>query len=520
MNSIFTALSQGYTASQVLNFLSHSIPKLGKSIKKAQNFGYDANQILGFLSKSSNTSFNPGMSESEIHAANKRQDAQLTKYGLIAGGAIAASPLAAAAARGALSRALPGHLKPTSPGLPGPIGTTNIGASSTLPSPSAPIQQQPQSINLEQNFPQQPPTNVSPDIQVMGNQAQINSLPGVQTQPSATNITQPTSSSQVSNLQRDPKINIDKIKNLGEDGRIKNLIEGGLPTQDIAALLKSVMPKDKYKALEASEGGIEGAIEDYASELQRSIAQQPVAQLNEPNQMPEMISAEPIIGAEFPKEELKTETKPIEKNQIVSSPQGIGEVKEIRNGKAIIDIDGKKHKVDVEELDPLEFTEEEVADAYNDLMAKIPEQYKSGFIQWAGYDEDRNVLGFIPRDGKYEELHNITPEEAKLIKEGKGIARTTGATREGLWVVGEDTRGGIISQIIHDRRKRKKSEEEKQLSFGFDLPKAEKQDKGMKPIFDELSYPRSLSRERDRRLKLEERQRKKDEREAAKKRKK
>ena len=117
----------------------------------------------------------------------------------------------------------------------------------------------------------------------------------------------------------------------------------------------------------------------------------------------------------FLAEDLKkfaNETPKIEKSSVVSSPQGIGEVKEIRNGKALVEVDGKLHKVDEKDLDPPLFTEDEIADAYDDLFRKIPEEHRSGFISWAGYDEDRNVLGFIPRSGKYEELENITPTEA------------------------------------------------------------------------------------------------------------
>jgi hypothetical protein len=202
----------------------------------------------------------------------------------------------------------------------------------------------------------------------------------------------------------------------------------------------------------------------------------------------------------------------------VSSPNGLGILKELRSGQALVEVEGKIQKVKEEDLEPPLYTDDEIADTYEDLMAKIPEEHKSGFISWAGYDDGRNVLGFIPRGGKYEELSNITPEEARMIKEGKGVARTTGETREGLWIVGEDTRGGVISQIIHDRRKKHKAEEEKQGKFALNLPKREKEDKGMKPLFDEMAYARELSRERERKKKLAEKERLKKEKDEAKKR--
>ena len=110
-------------------------------------------------------------------------------------------------------------------------------------------------------------------------------------------------------------------------------------------------------------------------------------------------------------------------------------------------------------------------------------------------------------------MENVTPEEAEKIKTGKGVARTTGETREGLWVMGEDTRGGIISQIIHDRKKKHKAAEEKQLKLGFEIPKGEKEERGMKPIFDELAYAREKSREREKKILLQQREKKKKEKE-------
>ncbi len=220
------------------------------------------------------------------------------------------------------------------------------------------------------------------------------------------------------------------------------------------------------------------------------------------------------------KEEKPVESVKIEKNSIVSSPEGVGEIKEIRNGQALVEIDGKLHKVKEEDLEPPLYSDDEIADAYDNLMAKIPEKERSGFISWAGYDENTNELGFIPRGGKYEVITDISPEEAKMIKEGTGTARTNGEVREGLWIAGGETRGGVISQIIHDRRRKREAEEKKQGKFDFNLLKPEKEDRGMKPQFDEMAYARNLSRAREKKAKDEERARKKKEKDEAKKRKK
>ena len=41
----------------------------------------------------------------------------------------------------------------------------------------------------------------------------------------------------------------------------------------------------------------------------------------------------------------------IEKNSVVSSPNGVGELKELRNGYGLVDVDGKLHKVKEEDLE-------------------------------------------------------------------------------------------------------------------------------------------------------------------------
>jgi len=64
----------------------------------------------------------------------------------------------------------------------------------------------------------------------------------------------------------------------------------------------------------------------------------------------------------------------------------------ISNGKAVVEVDGKLHKAKESELKPSVYSDNDVADAYDHIMKVIPEEHRSGFIQWAGYDEDRNVF--------------------------------------------------------------------------------------------------------------------------------
>jgi hypothetical protein len=483
------ALTAGYTVEQVLNYLSKNFPELGPRIKEAVQSGKNPKDILNYLGKfdhkqlsrlkSNRKSFEPfpdaGMSNPHIQGNQAIKEYNPIPESIQKGAKIAA-PIALTSAiapkLGSMAAEyLPHAAKVFQNALPKNILQPELlkqqlqglpNESQTMPSPS----------QNQLNTSQQPPANqVAASI------------------PEPANIQQPK-------VISNPKEYLEKAGVIGDVDRM--LKEKNTP-EAIAATI----------GLKTGKGKVAGKVDP---ELLKNIEE--YAALPKESESQNLPKSTELV------EEKPVEPVKIEKKSIVSSPQGIGEVKEIRNGQAIIDVDGKLHKVKEEDLEPPLYSDDEIADAYDNLMEKIPEKERSGFISWAGYDEDRNVLGYIPRGGKYEEIDDITPEEAKAIKEGTGTARTSGEVREGLWTQGGETRGGIISQIYWDRKKKREAEENKQGKFNFDLPKPEKQDRGMKPQFDEMAYARNLSRAREKRAKDEERARKKKEKDEAKKRKK
>ena len=117
MSSFFQALGQGYTPQQILGYLSKSVPAMSKPIQKAQKAGYSVQQILGFLSKNFDQQDRRGMTETERHTANRRADAERTKYGLKMAATAAAVPIASTALSSALSRSLPQSLRSAAPSL-------------------------------------------------------------------------------------------------------------------------------------------------------------------------------------------------------------------------------------------------------------------------------------------------------------------------------------------------------------------------------------------------------------------
>lgn len=519
-SQILGALSNGFTSKQILDFLLRKFPAHSDKIKDALKAGFTVEQVINFLGggREAVNQVSPSTTEHEqtrdidIQRGKDVNQTALKGVGTaaLAGGAALGAPML----QSALQRAAPQLLGPGSIGSglgknlsPGAksLSPTKSGMPQTpMPSMLAGNQQ-----NDQQVSPSQPPISpsippsapaVQPEVKSINAGELLKDLPGLKKQIE-----------DLSKNVKDPKGVTAILYNKYPKEMEKIQKKAGKPMEEVIAEYMESQPEG-VKPFDNTEP--EKSLKVGDKFTTRKGEEATLTELNDKTFEYETDKGGKRSG---PLSSLEYEKGKIEKGSLASSPEGIGEVKEIRNGKAIIEVDGKKHQVDEDELEKPQYTEDEIADAYDRMFEMIPEEHRSGFIQWAGYNEDENSLGYIPRGGKYEKIYDITPEEARMIKEGKGTARTSGEEREGIWVVGEDTRGGVISQIVHDRRRKHEAVKKQQLEFPLDLPKAEKSDRGMKPIFDELAYPRGLSKARDKKKAEEERARKKAEKERLKK---
>lgn len=424
MNPFFQALESGYDPEEILGYVSKSIPAFMKPISKAKSLGYPAKQILGFLSKNFDTENRKGMSESERHAVNRRADAERTKFGLKVGVAAAASPVAARVVGNVLSRALPNGLNLNN------VPLTNGNDSSGM----IPHQQQ-------QSLPNQ--KLINPTEQQQQN---ISSQPPV----NAPTIPQTQQISQPINAQRDIQKNIDIIKNVGADIQVKNLIEGGLPTQDIAGALRKILPKEKIKALESAEGGLEQAIEDMRQspkEEMKNVEETQIAPQELQNMEPEIQELD--VPEETPKIDVKS---------IVGTPNGIGEVKAIRNGKTIVEVDGKRHQINEDELIASPLPEKDLADLYDDVISRIEKetgQQVSRNVDWAGYDPKTKELAYKPHGSdRMWTYDDLTQEDVDELTNLLTQRKTTGENYIGAWESGSTSPiGAALSKLIQRLQK-------------------------------------------------------------------
>jgi hypothetical protein len=446
-NAIQQLLENGISEDEILSSLIKKAPKLAKKASKMFFGGYTAKDVLNLFSRDKEAqkeirkgfqpstpsqiaamhlrnSYNEGSSSQEEQARGdlidfSKKAAPLALAAVAPYAAKAAAPMAEAA----LSRVLPNSLKQVAPqilqsaqgGAVAPQAAAAIPQAATATAPQG-MQKVGDILSKYQGF-----ANKIEDLRNSGNDA--NAIAAY--------------------LRKFGAGTTDKIEK-----------ESGLILEDIVQNYLNSNPTQQNAQAAPNQPQVSAPVE------------QPSAKLDEGKSQGERGKVLPIQTTEKPIEK-PTEQPKLEKKMYVKTPKGVGEIKEIRNGQALVNVDNKVQKFSESELEGSPFSEDDIADDYDRLMERIPEAHKSSWIQWAGYDENTNTLGFIPRNGKYEELTNITPEEAQKIKEGGGVARTSGETKEGLWIMGESTKGGVVSQIIHDRKKANKEEEGKQGKFSF-----------------------------------------------------
>ncbi|HZY24380.1 MAG TPA: hypothetical protein VFE71_01025 [Bacteroidales bacterium] len=424
------SLAAGYTVEQVLNYLSKNFPELGPRIKEAVNSGKKSKDILEYLGKfdrkqlsrlkSNKKPFEPfpessnpyiqGQQATEEYDPIPQPVKQAAKAGLATAAGSVISPMVGKLASqyapqvsNALKRALPSNFSQQ------PQLTQQLGEQIAKP----PMISDPNQHSLKQPT-QQPPVN------------QV-----------AANIPEPAHSQQdkeksniVSKLWTNFEKGLDKGFDFESDAFLK-----------IAKRMKST---GEIRSREDFEKFFQ--IFDQKKNEGKAL---PTA-LKEASIEYDNHKLSPEKGV-IPEVEEKKSPK-IEKNTLVSSPNGVGSVKEIRNGQAIIDVDGKLHKVKEEELETSPLPEKELSELFDDLVSGIEKETGedvSRMVQWAGYNPETNTLQFLPHTGKLYKYGNISPEDAALLTDILSVRKTSGSNFIGAWK--KDSKspiGAALSKLI------------------------------------------------------------------------
>jgi hypothetical protein len=404
--SVASAIAQGYSISKIIKSVLNMNTPLAKSIKEALKQGYNEDQIGEYLSKGKNLSFSQknqmltGMTEEEkARGIAYRQTKSEKNIGNILKTGAAAIPVAAAGyAAGpmlgsALGRAAPSIFGPGA--IPG-AATTAIGG---IP-------------------PAGPPPGTTPQntINVQGTRLPPNAPPG--TPPiSPVAQTQPQQVTQPKAISIDTNALLDKLK---ATSKIDDLLKAGNDAEGVEAYFRKFAPQVVKKAEDEAGRDFFQIIREYEDSKGKGVT-----------------TSESKAALQ--------ETAPIEKNATVSTPQGIGEVLEIRNGQAIVDVDGKKHKVSEDELLSSPIPEKDLADLYEDLLRGIEAETGeevSKSINVVGFDPDNNSVIVTFNNGDQYSYDNLDEEEQREALELEGLRKTSGRTHIGAYQEGTKSPAG------------------------------------------------------------------------------
>jgi hypothetical protein len=391
MTALLTALRAGLSAEKILAYLSRKAPELAPKIARALASGTTSDQVVKFFAKDKNFDRLKNSMQKDYSMENN------------------ANPLVQAANVRQKNLA-PDMASSLQSGTKQAIqGAAGLGAGMALNHalPNLLKGSIPEKIGKiqETSSPTPPLPNVKPE----------GSKP-----PVSPNIAQP-----VNPVQPEVKsINSEEILNTrGVKDQVDALIASKNGPEEVSAFFEKFKPKDK-KAIEKESGmPFDKVIEDYF--------------------------------AKRPKEsEIIPEVQPkIEKSSIVASPQGVGEVKSIRNGKALVEVDGKTHQVNEDELIQSPLPEKDLADLYDDVISGIEKntgQQVSRNVDWSGYDPNTNELAYKPHGSdKLYIYDDISPEDVKELTNLLTQRKSTGQNFIGAWEAGTTSPiGAAMYQLI------------------------------------------------------------------------
>jgi predicted GNAT family acetyltransferase/translation elongation factor P/translation initiation factor 5A len=155
----------------------------------------------------------------------------------------------------------------------------------------------------------------------------------------------------------------------------------------------------------------------------------------------------------------------VSKGSIVETPDGVGEVKEIRNGKALVEVDGKMRKVLEEELMSPGIPQADLATLHDELIEGIKRETGkevSRHVETAGYDPEHKELIYRPWGDKEYVYDNIDPEDVEMLTNLLTQRKTTGENFIGAWEAGTESPIGAAMHALITKIRNKAKEEGKE----------------------------------------------------------
>ncbi len=516
MTPILTALGSGISAKKILDFLMRKSPDMGEKITKALASGLSAEKVLGFFSKDQNFDRLKQSIESQYSTENnanplvQAQNVRSQNLGNdMASGLQRKAPaiLGGAAALGtglAMQHAIPRMLQ----GGLGAVSQQTTPTETQTQTPINPQTSQPPvnepNLLQQQSLPQPElkPIDSTEALKSANFTSKIDSM--IKSGNDVESITDfyrklnPEAVNQIEKQAAKPfeqviseymqsKNSLEEDDKLGFKTAFKTM-EGGAATEKLYQgifdalkngkdtfagikdpLIKKAKPyfdKGLIKSPEDLKKFVNGTLEDI--EPPETGGQEPPKPKYPPPPKGGGLLSRKAISETFENAAKPTSLKPestesVEKSSkgsIVETPHGVGEVKEIRNGKALVEVDGKMLKMLEEELmgPSKEIRDIDFDQLARDYVESIPESDRStamlmNFFQPTSEDgETGQFFVMFPSDPEHVGVYkNVSKELADKINSAENIAKTSGKT-----ILGEHEAGRADSRYAaaSDLRKR------------------------------------------------------------------
>lgn len=458
MSAISAALGAGHNAQSILRYLSQHNPRLAQQISAALNAGHTIDHVLNFMSRNekrlgklipeqkkgkpagnlfrtASTSVHPALERAAKGAAMVAGGAAL------AGAASSYGPMLAQA----LGRAAP-QLAPLLPGGGGPPGAGPAPGAPNTPIAPQPAPSMAPIPGATSPLPTGPGGSGGPIAPALGG-SPLSPVP-----PQAPQLA-PSSPSPAAPQQSLIPPRVLKWFSDSQAGTIaKNVLANEKDPKVAADTVRHFFPKEA----EETEKQAGAPLENVMSEM----AQDPALMAESPGKIDEAqknVLRGSIMESPIEQEELP-EPKPIAKADTVATPQGIGNVREIRGDKALVEVNGKLQKVPVEDLEP---EPEGVRNSKITMdLSKVPEDMRSSVATMVHYPKSRSDITLMP--GLSEKIYRYTRKDgqpfdedmAKSLTEEINMPISEGDEFMGAWSPGGPSRGTTIArQLVNQAQK-------------------------------------------------------------------
>lgn len=510
MQPIFQALKKGFKPQDIINFLLKKYPNQSGKIKKALTAGYSAEQILSYITKgayqeepieSGGTLYEQTRNREEAKKENRNNTA-------LKGAALAATTAIAPTAVAALQRALPSQLANLAPtafqqaasqvaqssplnqtppnlalGQPGmtntPQNTGNI--QNTLPQG---ISQNPPIVNTNNtdlvNNNQLPENILNEEITKRQKPDYVTILDMLGIRDKLERLRLQGKSPEIIRAAASKMVDKEKLKELNQKDpqAFDKIINDFLSNEPTMQLInketgeKYVPESLNVKPLDIEENdelGFKAAFKTLKGSVSKDFIKKGWEALKNEKDYISFGLKDPLLEAaklNYDKGLIKSEedfknfvdfytssNKHInvpKKGETAFTPKGIGQVIEERNGKYLVEVDGKKFQVSKDEIESAP-AEKDVASLFDELQEEIKKttgQEISRAVSFAGYDDKQNSLAFLPHDGPMYVYTNIPDDLKERIKSLLGKRKTSGENFIGAWTEGTESPAGSEMQKI------------------------------------------------------------------------